>query len=139
MALSADAPRTYGSGVQPTFTSLPLVSAGTVYQGSAIGESGTTGTYRALTAGDSFAGFAHEGAVNASGGSTRVKVRTKGIARLTVATASAVTQNGEAVYASDDGTFTLASTSNSQIGKVIQWISGTTCDVYFEGTLVRSI
>jgi len=139
MALSADASRTYGTGVQPTFSSLPMTSNVTIYQGSAVGESTTAGTYRALVAGDTFAGFAHEGQVNASGGSSRVKVRTKGIARLTVATASAVTQNGETVYASDDGTFTLASTSNSSIGKVFQWISGTTCDVYFEGVIVRSL
>jgi len=139
MALSADTPRAYGSGVEPVFASLPLVSNVTVYEGSAIGESTTTGTYRALVAGDTFVGFAHEGAVNPSGGAVRVKVRQKGIARLTVATASAVTQNGETVYASADGTFTLASTSNSSIGKVVQWISGTTCDVYFEGAIVRSI
>ena len=58
---------------------------------------------------------------------------------LTVATASAVTNNSETVYASADGTFTLASASNSAIGKVVQWIVSTTCDVYFEGEIVKSI
>lgn len=139
MALSADAPRTYGTGVQPTFTSLPMTSNVTIYQGSAVGESTTAGTYRALVAGDTFAGFAHEGQVNASGGSSRVKVRTKGIIRMPVTGASAVTQNGETVYASADDTLTLTSTSNSAVGKVIQWITSTTCDVYFEAAIVRSI
>lgn len=139
MALSADTPRTYGSGVDPTFTSLPMTSNVTIYEGSAVGESTTAGTYRALVAGDTFAGFAHEGAVNPTSGAVRVKVRQKGIVRLTVATASAVTNNGETVYASADGTFTLASTSNSSIGKVVQWITSTTCDVYFEGAIVRSL
>lgn len=139
MALSADAPRTYAAGYKPEFTSLPIVSAGTIYEGSAVGESTTTGTYRALVAGDTFVGFAHEQVINPTSGSKRVKVRQKGVARLTVATASAVTQNGETVYASDDGTFTLASTSNSSVGKVVQWITGTTCDVYFEGAIVRSL
>lgn len=139
MALTADTPRAYGSGVEPTFTSLPCTSNVTIYEGSAVGQSGTAGTYRALVAGDTFAGFAHEQVINPSGGSKRVKVRQKGIVRLTVATASAVTNNSETVYASADGTFTLASTSNSAIGKVVQWISGTTCDVYFEGEIVKSI
>lgn len=139
MALSAQTPRAYGAGIQPTFTSLPMLSNVTVYEGSAVGESGTTGTYRALVAADTFVGFAHEGQVNASGGSSRVTVRQKGIIRLTVATASGVTDNGVTVYASDDGTFTLASTGNSTVGKVVQWITSTTCDVYFEGAIVRSI
>lgn len=138
-ALSADTPRPYGSGVQPTFTSLPLSSAVTVYEGSAVGEATTTGIYRALVAGDTFVGFAHENAVNPSGGAVRVKVRQRGTVRLTVLTASAVTQNGETVYASSSGDFTLASTSNSSIGKVVQWITGTTCDVYFEGAIIRSL
>jgi hypothetical protein len=139
MALAADTPRAYGSGVEPTFTSLPCTSAVTIYEGSAVGQSGTAGTYRALVAGDTFAGFAHEQVVNPTGGSKRVKVRQKGIVRLTVATASSVSNNSETVYASADGTFTLAATSNSAIGKVVQWIVGTTCDVYFEGEIVKSI
>lgn len=139
MALSADTPRTYGSGVAPTFTSLPCTSNVTIYEGSAVGQSGTAGTYRALVAGDTFAGFAHEQVINASGGSSRVKVRQRGIIRIPVTGASAVTQNSETVYASADGTFTLTSTSNSSIGKVVQWITSTTCDVYFEGEIVRSL
>lgn len=139
MALAADTPRTYGSGVEPTFTSLPCTSNVTIYEGSAVGQSGTAGTYRALVAADTFAGFAHEQVINPSGGAKRVKVRQKGIIRIPVTSASAVTQNSETVYASADGTFTLASTGNSSIGKVVQWIASTTCDVYFEGEIVRSL
>lgn len=139
MALSADTPRDYGSGVEPTFNSLPMVSNVTIYEGSAVGESSSTGTYRALVAGDTFVGFAHEGVVNPTSGSKRVKVRQKGIIRLSVTNVSGVAQHGDAVYASADGTFTTASTGNSQIGKVLQWVTGSTCDVYFEGVTVRSI
>jgi hypothetical protein len=139
MALSADTPRAYGSGVEPTFTSLPCTSNVTIYEGSAVGQSGTAGTYRALVAADTFAGFAHEQVINPASGTKRVKVRQKGIVRLTVVGASAVTQNSETVYASADGTFTLSATGNSTIGKVVQWIVSTTCDVYFEGEIIRSL
>ena len=43
------------------------------------------------------------------------------------------------VYASDDDTFTLTSAGNSAIGKVVRWVSGTRCVVYFEGVQVRSL
>lgn len=139
MALSADTPRQYAAGYEPKFTSLPCTSNVTIYEGSAVGQSTTAGTYRALVAGDTFAGFAHQQVINASGGSKRVTVRQAGVVRLTVATASAVTNNSETVYASADGTFTLAATGNSAIGKVVQWIVSTTCDVYFEGEIVKSL
>ena len=51
----------------------------------------------------------------------------------------AVTDIGKTVYASDDDTFTTASTSNSAVGKIIRWITGTTCLVAFEATYKRSI
>jgi hypothetical protein len=147
MALSADTPRAYGSGVDPTFTSLPCKSNVTIYEGSAVGEDSTNGTYQALAGGGTFVGFAHEQVINPTSGSKRVKVRQKGIIRLAVTGASGVTDNGVTVYASDDGTFTLTSTTTvTSIGKVVQYVgvagggSGATiCDVYFEGSLVRSL
>jgi hypothetical protein len=41
------------------------------------------------------------------------------------------------VYASDDDTFTLTSTSNSKIGFVRRHISSTTCLVEFDATLAN--
>jgi hypothetical protein len=140
MALSADTPRAYGSGVDPTFTSLPCKSNVTIYEGSAVSEDSTNGTYNALAGGSTFVGFAHEQVINPTSGTKRVKVRQKGIVRLTVSGASGNTDHGVTVYASDDGTFSLTSTSTStSIGKVLQWITSTTCDVYFEGAIVRSL
>ena len=139
-ALTDDKPRAYGSGVEPTFTSLPCTSNVTIYEGSAVGESGTAGTYRAYVQADTFVGFAHEKVVNPTSGTKRVKVRQKGIIRVSVVGASSATDNGVAVYANADDTFTLTlSSSAAQIGKVVQWVTGTTCDVYFEGAIVRSI
>ena len=147
MALSADTPRADGSGVEPTFTSLPCKSNVTIYEGSAVSEDSTNGNYNALVGGSTFVGFAHEQVINPTSGTKRVKVRQKGIVRLAVTGASAVTDNGVTVYASDDGTFTLTSTTTvTSIGKVVQYVgtggggSGSTiCDVYFEGAIVRSI
>lgn len=140
MALSADTPRTYASGFEPNFVDLPCKSNVTIYEGSAVGEDSSNGTYCPLVGGSNFVGFAHQQVINPTSGSKRVKVRQKGVIRIAVTGASAVTNNGVAVYASDDGTFTLTSTTtNTQIGKVQNWVVSTTCDVYFEGLTVRSI
>lgn len=139
MALSADTPRAYKDGLAPNFVSLPCTSNVTIYEGSAVGESSSAGTYRALVAGDTFVGFAHEQVINPASGTKRVKVRTKGTIRIAVTGVSAVAQNGDTVYASADGTFTTSATSNSSIGKIENWITSTTADVYFEGATHRSI
>lgn len=139
MALSADTPRSYDGGIAPEFASLPCTSNVTIYEGSAVGQSSTAGTYRALVAGDTFAGFAHEGVINPSSGTKRVTVRQRGIVYLSVSGATAVTSNSETVYASADGTFNLTASGNSAIGKVQQWISSGVAKVYFEGEIVKSI
>jgi hypothetical protein len=147
MALSADTPRTYAGGFDPKFVSLPCTSNVTIYEGSFVGESTTAGTYRALNGADTFVGIAHEQVINPTSGSKRVKVRTSGVVRMAVTGASAVTDNGVTVYATDDGTLSLTSTStSSSFGKVVRWVgtanggSGSTvCDIYFEGVTFRSI
>lgn len=55
------------------------------------------------------------------------------VRRVTVTGASAVTDAGRSVYASDDGTFTLTRSASRPLplGRVMRWISGTTCRVYF--------
>jgi len=45
---------------------------------------------------------------------------------------SSAASNGALVYASDDDTLTLTVGTNTKIGRVIEWISGTKCRVYFE-------
>ena len=68
-----------------------------------------------------------------------VRVRTRGRVILSVTGVTAVTDEGSTVYASDDDTFTLTSTSNTAIGKVTRYISGTTVEVYFEAASFRSL
>lgn len=135
--LTQNEPRAF---VQGDVENYPVVADDIVYQGAALGED-TNGHSRPLQAGDVFQGFALEKADNTGGAAADVRVRTQvqGRIELDVAGASAITVNDlPAVYASDDNTFTLTSTSNSLIGYVSQWVSGTTCIVTFSAALARA-
>lgn len=119
---------------------LPVIANDIIYEGAAVGENGS-GYFRPLVAGDSFAGFATRKVDNTGGsaGDKRVNVKQKGKIKLAVAGVTAVTDEGSTVYASDDATFTLSSTSNSAIGKIVRYVSSTTVIVAFEAVSVRSI
>jgi hypothetical protein len=119
MALSANTPRSYDVG--DTYNTLPVKASSTIYEGSAVGM--TAGYARALVAADEFAGFATAKAVGTgTDGVTQVTVKSRGRVQLAI-TSLAVTDIGQSVYASADGTFTLTQTGNSQVGKVVRWIS----------------
>lgn len=135
--LAADAARDFGVG---DIEDYPIIADDIIYRHAAVGEN-ASGYSRPLVAGDPFQGFAIEKCDNAGGaaGAKNAKVRTKGTVKIDVAGASAITANDRpAVYASDDDTFTLTSTSNSLIGYVRRWISGTTCMVDFDAALVKA-
>lgn len=139
--LTKDTPKVFELAGAPDWNDLPASNVA-IYEGSAV--SITSGYARQLNVadtGDGFAGFCEKQCDNSAGaaGDKNVRVRTRGYVKLSVATASAVTNVSDAVYASDGNTFTLASTSNLQIGKVHRWVTGTTCIVYFEGLVQRSI
>ncbi len=130
MALSANTPRDYQVADKEGY---PVRASSRIYEGSAVGED-AAGYARALVALDKFLGFAEFEANNSSGaaGDKTVTVKKKGNVRLAVV-GSAITSNDRpAVYASDDGTFTLTSTGNTKIGYVSRWISGTDCVVEFD-------
>jgi hypothetical protein len=134
--LTANEPRAYEGGL---FNDLPVLTNVAIYEGSAVGES--SGYSRQLVAGDPFQGFSVRGVDNVGGasGAKLVKVQEEGDVELNVTGASAVTHYGSTVYASDGNTFTLASTSNTPIGKVKRWISGTRCVVAFQSVAKRSL
>ncbi len=121
---------------------LPVIAGDIIYEGAAVGENGS-GYFRPLAAGDNFAGFAlrkaDNSAVGAAAGDVNVNVIQKGKIELDVIGVTGVTDEGSNVYASDDATFTLSSTSNSVIGKIVRHVSGTRCIVAFEAASVRSI
>jgi predicted RecA/RadA family phage recombinase len=129
MALTANIVRPFGWG---NVTQYPVLASQTIYEGSAVGLS--SGYARALAAGDIFLGFAAGKVVEATAanGGAVVQVFRAGIVDVTI-TSVAVTDVGKAVYASDDGTFTLTQGSNTYIGRVEKYVTTNTASVVFEG------
>lgn len=127
MELSADTPRVYELG---TINELPVKASSIIYEGAAVGLA--SGYARGLVAGDDFMGFAERQADNSSGsdGAINVRVISKGLVQLTIS-GVAVTDVGQPVYASADGTFTLTQGTNSFIGNVYRYVTTNTAVVAF--------
>jgi len=135
--LAADKARAFELG---DIQELPMIAADIIYEGAAVGDNGS-GLARPLVATDPFLGFAERTVDNSAGAASakNVRVRTRGQVQISVVGASSAADVSETVYASDDDTFTLTSTSNTAIGKVSRWVSGTTCIVAFEALPFRSL
>jgi hypothetical protein len=145
MALSKNTARSYDPAVEPMFADIPVEASDECFQGAAVTDSGGTGLCDgALVASEAFLGFVERYAkdLSAVDGTIRVKIRQQGIIKdLAVTGLDANTDFGVAVYASDNGTFTLTSSATFvQIGKVQHYkgVSGFG-DVFFQGAAVRSI
>ncbi len=142
MALSNDVIRDYRHTGPDDRSTLPVKGSSTIYEGAACSlASGVAHPLSASDTSDGFCGFAVKKADNGSGSDSAINVdlRQRGYVKLSVTGVSAVTHVTDAVYATDDGTFTLTSSGGLQIGKVDQWITGAYAWVYFEATKVRSI
>lgn len=129
--LAANAPRDYEL-LEQGLNDLPVIASDIIYEGAAVGDD-SNGNARPLEAGDPFWGFAQRKADNSGGaaGAAEVTVAGKGAIELTVTGASTIAANGELVYAADDNDFTLTASTNTLIGRVKRWISGTKCIVEF--------
>lgn len=129
--LAADSIRQYGAVNVEDVTDLPAVASDIVYEGAAVGLS--SGNARPLVAADKFVGFAMKKCDNSSGaaGDKNVRIRRKGTVIINVTGVTGVGDHTKQVYASDDDTFTLTATSNSKIGAIVRFISGTKCEVEF--------
>jgi hypothetical protein len=128
--LAANQPRAYEQGNR---NEIPMIASDIIYEGAAVGIVAASGLARPLVAGDAFAGFAEAKADNSSGAAAakNVRVISNDLIELPIA-GLAITNIGAAVYASDDNTFTLVSTSNTKIGKVRRFISSGVGLVAFE-------
>lgn len=122
--------RTFEEGI---INELPVKAAVVIYRGSAIGVDSGTGTVRQLVAGDEFRGFALAKADNTSGsnGTINCQVQEAGLIELSVTGVTAITDINKPVYASDGNTFTLTASTNTKVGKVHRWVSGTKVIVRF--------
>lgn len=142
MALTKDTPRKYDPSVPPIFLNIPGKVSTTFYEGAAVTDDGGNGEADNLAASEGFIGFVERGVItNSTTSDINVQIRTQGIIKdLPVTGLDADTDYGVAVYASDNGTFTLtSSTTFVQIGKVVSYSAANYGDVYFQGAAVRSI
>lgn len=137
--LIANEPRAYATD-PVSRNDLPMIASDIIYEGAAVGDDGS-GLARPLVAADPFLGFASRKADNSAGVASAedVKVYDHGTVQLSVTGVSSADDVNETVYATDDNTFTLTASGASSIGKVLKWVSGTTCLVYFEAVYKRSI
>lgn len=134
--LAADSPRTFEIGHDDMIDHLDCIASDIVYDGALVGESASTGSYRPLASGDKAAGFCIEQCDNSSGAISvkKIKVRKRGVVKLSVTGVSAIAQVGSTVFATDDDTFTLTP-SGTKIGVVSRWITSTTCMVAYDHTV----
>ncbi len=125
----------------PLYNDIPIIASDTVYEGAAVGESSSAGTGRPLVAGDTFLGFSIAKAANESGaaGAVNIRVSEKGRVELSVTGVTGIADLGATVYADDDDSFTLTNSSNSTIGKIVRWVSGTKVIVAYQSAQQRSI
>src|SRR3954468_20110328 len=104
--LSADKARRYDSGLPEWLNELPAIASDIIYAGAAVGELNDSGTYQPLGTGstvDKFAGFATQKCDNSAGAASavNVKIRERGVIRLSVTGVTATTDVGKDVYATD--------------------------------------
>lgn len=101
--------------VDQELRSFQVAGSAHVYKGGMVGLS--SGYARALTAGDQCVGIAYEESDNTSGSNGDVSVRVFTVGDfLCDLTSAALTNIGDAVYASADDTLTFTSTDNSLVG-----------------------
>ena len=107
-----------------------MTASATIYEGACVGYVPATGTVHALVDSDAFAGIALEKKVaSATAGATKISVFINGYFSHLV-TGTTVASNGLAVFAvsgTSDNSLDVGSTTMPAVGKIANWVSGTTC------------
>jgi hypothetical protein len=151
MALTYDLQRRYGASSalkNHSERAQPVAASTLIYEGAAVGI--TTGDVaRGIGAtSDIFAGFAVKRADNSAGaaGDKRVDLVEEGHVELNVTGVSSTTNIGVPIYATDDNTFDLTSSTATLVGRLSAYIGAdgyanhgvTTCLVYFQAASRRN-
>lgn len=117
------------------FNEYPVKADEIMFKAAAAGEDAATGYARALVAGDAFLGHIHakRDATGLADGDLRVKCHGPNRYRQPVTISGvAITNLSEAVYMSDDNTYTLVVGANSRVGRVVRFIGTDTALVEFQ-------
>ena len=135
--LAKHEPRTFYGPLETI--SVPVIASDIIYEGAAIGDNGS-GYARPLVATDPFMGFAFRKADNSSGaaGDKKVEAVKRGYVKVLIGSLTQANVD-DTVYASDDDTFTLTSTGNTAIGKIVEIIDASYAKVYFEALSNQSL
>jgi len=128
--LAANKPRAFELGRGNT---LPVIASDIIYEGAAVGAVDASGHCRPLNAADRFVGFAERKADNSAGAAAAINVDLieSGQIQLSV-TGAVITDVGQAVYASDDDTFSLNPADGAFIGYVKRYVSAGVAVVQFD-------
>jgi hypothetical protein len=133
--LAANKPRAFDIGDR---NMIPVIASDIIYEGAAVGIVAGTGHARPLVAGDAFAGFAVYKADNSAGSAAdiNVEVMMRGEVQLAVSGA-VITDVGQAVYASDDDTFSFNPVGGTFVGYVKRFVSAGVAVVEFDASGFR--
>jgi hypothetical protein len=122
---------------------LPVAASQTIYAGAAlsVNDTGDLANLAAAHTSNGFGGFAESGIVSSStAGASTLRVIQEGIVQLAVSGASARANITDTVFAADNNTFSLTSTTTSMsIGRVVRWISSGVAEVYIQAASLRSL
>lgn len=132
MALSAAILRKFGTtkAVVPDRRMGVTLSA-VVFQG-AFCSSPADGYVNKATASEGFSGIALESKTGgAADGDVECMMSREGMVLMPVTGASDKSSEDALVYASDDNTLTTTASTNVPIGRIDEWVSGTTCWVHY--------
>lgn len=128
--LAANKPRAYEGGSVNAF---PVIASDIIYEGAAVGLVAATGHARPLTSVDKFAGFASRQADNSAGTAAAINVEVYERGKIVLpVTGAVITDFHQAVYASDDDTFTFNPASGAFVGFVHRFISAGVVVVEFD-------
>ncbi len=113
------------------FESYPCAASQTIYEGGMVGDNGS-GYAVPYTSGLQFLGHAYQGVISSTtAGAEYVKVFS-GNYRLEVTVPSvAITDKGQAVYATADGTYSLTGGIGGNVGTVVRYVGSNTAVVEF--------